>query len=190
MLPRPTLPNECLSLVAALYGAVADPGRFPIRRAECEAWVARHGRANAVAARFVRQQVARAVEASAGASAGHAGLPGACAVVTVDDRGRAVAAADEAWTLLGLRADDPLRLPFALRAFVRDAAVGLSVPRALRVPLDDGSTELAGIVLGVEKTGRAAGATLTLLLCDVGRDGAPAGHRGPGAEVRQFRRPA
>ena len=92
--------------------------------------------------------------------------------------------------MLGLRADDPLRLPFALCAFVKDAAVSPSVPRALRVPLDDGSTELAGIVLGVDKADHAAGLTLTLLLCDVGRAGAPAGHRGPGAEVRQFRRPA
>ena len=75
-----------------------------------------------------------------------------------------------------------MRLPRALRAFVEDACGSHAVPRALRVPLDDGSSELAGIVLGVDLVRHAVGAMLviTLLLCDVGpaRPPSRAGGRG------------
>jgi hypothetical protein len=77
-----------------------------------------------------------------------------------------------------------------LRAFVEDACLSRAVPRALRVPLDDGSSELAGVVLGVDRVRHAVGAmqVITLLLCDVGpaRHVAPAGH-GRG-EIHEFRR--
>ena len=99
-------------------------------------------------------------------------MPSACAVLTLDDQGRVIAAGAESWTLLrsGSPTEDPLRLPRSLRAFVQDACISHAVPRALRVPLDNGSSELAGIVLGVDLVRHAVGAmrVITLLLCDVG----------------------
>ena len=55
------------------------------------------------------------------------------------------------------------------------------------MPLDDGSSELAGIVLGVDLVRHAVGAMLviTLLLCDVGSAEPATLGRG---EVHPFRR--
>jgi len=192
MYPNDSLQSECLSLVAGLYGAVADPARFADQRAYCEQWLARQVSADTPAASFLRLQIGRAAEARALSSRVGTEVPSACAVLTLDDQGRVIAAGAEAWTLLrsGSAAEDPLRLPRALRAFVEDACGSHAVPRALRVPLDDGSSELAGIVLGVDLVRHAVGAMLviTLLLCDVGPalTAEPAA-RGRG-QVREFRR--
>jgi hypothetical protein len=184
---------ECLSLVASLYGAVTDHEQFLSRRADCEDWLARQPTPDTPAAGFLRLQLKRATEARNLAAAGRSSLPTACAVLTLDDRGRPLAASPETWVLVGSGSPDdgPLRLPLALRAFVEDAGLSTSVPKALRVPLDDGSSELAGIVLGVDHVSHAAGSmrVMTLLLCDVGSTAAPE-RPGARAEVRAFRRVA
>ena len=192
MYPHDSLQSECLSLVAGLYGAVADPTRFADQRATCEQWLARQVSADTPAASFLRSQIGRAAEARALTVRVGTEVPSACAVLTLDDQGRVIAAGAEAWALLrsGSATEDPLRLPRALRAFVEDACGSHAVPKALRVPLDDGSSELAGIVLGVDLVRHAVGAMLvvTMLLCDVGpeRPAEPAAtSRG---DVRQFRR--
>lgn len=182
---------ECLSLVASLYGAVTDHDQFLSRRADCEDWLSRQPSLDSPAAGFLRLQVRRATEARNLAAAGRSSLPTVCAVLTVDDRGRPLAASPETWTLVGSGSpeDGPLRLPLALRAFVEDAGFSPSVPKALRVPLDDGSSELAGIVLGVDQVSHAAGTmrVMTLLLCEVGTAETPE-RPGARAEVREFRR--
>lgn len=184
---------ECLSLVASLYGAVTDHDRFQICRADCDAWLERQAGPESPAAAFLRLQVRRATEARNLAAAGRSALPTACAVLTVDDRGRMLAASPETWALVGSGgpAAGPLRLPLALRAFVEDAGLSPSVPKAFRVPLDDGSSELAGIVLGVDRVSHVAGTmrVITMLLCDVGPTQA-AERPGTRAEVREFRRVA
>jgi hypothetical protein len=184
---------ECLSLVASLYAAVTDHDQFLSRRADCEYWLARQPSPDTPAADFLRLQLKRATEARNLAAAGRSSLPTTCAVLTVDDRGRPLAASPETWMMVGsgLPEDGPLRLPLALRAFVEDAGISPSVPRALRVPLDDGSSELAGIVLGVDQVSHAAGTmrVMTLLLCDVGPTQVPQ-RPGRGGEVREFRRVA
>lgn len=192
MYPHDTLQSECLSLVAGLYGAVADPARFADQRASCEQWLARQVSADTPAASFLRLQLGRAAEARALSTRVGTEVPSACAVLTLDDQGRVIAASAEAWGLLrsGSATEDPLRLPRALRTFVEDACSSHAVPRALRVPLDDGSSELAGIVLGVDLVRHAVGAMLviTLLLCDVGQP-TPAEPAASGlAQVREFRR--
>jgi hypothetical protein len=186
------LQSECLSLIASLYGAVADAVRFAGRRAECEAWLARQAAPDTPAASFLRLQVDRASEACALACRAAAAVPAACAVLTIDDRGRVIAAGVEAWPLLrsGTAGEDPLRLPLALRVFVEDTCLSRAVPKALRVPLDDGSSELAGVVLGVDQVKHAVGAmrVITLLLCDVGRREARPAQAAPRrADVREFR---
>lgn len=194
MLTHDSLQSECLSLVAGLYGAVSDPGLFAVRRAECEAWLARQDSLDAPGASFLRIQMDRAVEACALACRATAAVPAACAVLTMDDHGRVIAAGAEAWLLLrsGRPDEDPLRLPLALRMFAEDACRSRSVPKALRVPLDDGSSELAGVVLGVDQVRHAVGAlrVITLLLCDVGRQVQAAPGGGRRGEVRAFRRAA
>ena len=195
MLTNDPIQAECLSLVASLYATVADADRFQFCRAECEAWLARQVTAETPAAAFLRLQIGRATEARNLATASRSSLPTECAVLTVDDRGRVLAASPETWRLLGSEtaADGELRLPLSLRAFVEDASLSPSVPRALRVALDDGSRELAGIVLGVDKIRHTVGTlgVLTLLLCDVGparptiEVPAP-----PRADVREFKRVA
>jgi hypothetical protein len=145
------------------------------------------------AAAFLRLQIGRATEARTLAQASRSSLPTECAVLTVDDRGRVLAASPETWTLIGGGAptDEPLRLPLSLRAFIEDASLAPAVPRALRVALDDGSRELAGIVLGVDRIRHTGGTlgVLTLLLCDVNA-AAPAlpSHATTKADVREFRR--
>ena len=185
--------SECLSLVAALYGAMSHPDRFARQRAACERWLCRQVASDTPAAQFLRMQVSHAAEARSLSARAGAEVPSSCAVVTLDDQGRVLAAGAEAWTLLGSggSGDDPLRVPRALRAFVEDARRGGPVPRAVRVPLDDGSTELAGVVLGVDQVRHAVGSmrVLTLLLCDVGEAPAEAPGRGP-AQIRPFPRPA
>lgn len=172
MHPHDSLQSECLSLVAGLYAAVADPDRFADQRARCEGWLSLQVSADTPAAAFLRVHIGRAAEARAPSVRVGAEVPSACAVLTLDDQGRVIAAGTEAWTLLrsGSPAEDPLRLPRALRAFVEDACISRAVPRALRVPLDNGSSELAGIVLGVDLVRHAVGTmrVITLLLCDVG----------------------
>jgi hypothetical protein len=192
MYPHDSLQSECLSLVAGLYGAVADSTRFADQRASCEQWLGRQVSADTPAAGFLRLQIGRAAEARALSARLGTEVPSACAVLTLDDQGRVIAAGAEAWALLrsGSAAEDTLRLPRALRAFVQDACGSHTVPKALRVPLDDGSSELAGIVLGVDQVRHAVGAMrlITLLLCDVGaRHAEPAAGNGRG-EVREFRR--
>jgi hypothetical protein len=191
MYPNDSLQSECLSLVAGLYGAVASPTRFAGQRACCDQWLARQVSADTPAASFLRVQIGRAAEAHALSVRVGTEAPSACAVLTLDDQGRVIAAGAEAWLLLGSGSavEDPLRLPRALRAFVEDASGGHAVPRALRVPLDDGSSELAGIVLGVDLVRHAVGAmrVITLLLCDVGPE-RPAEPAASGGEVREFRR--
>lgn len=200
MLIHDVIQSECLSLVAGLYGAISDGRRFAVQRADCEAWLGRQIVSDTPAVRFLRTQLARAAEALAlTGRAGSTDVPGdpaACAVLTVDDRARLIAAGPEAWSLFrsGSAADDPLRLPSTLRAFIEDVSRGPSVPRALRIPLDDGSSELAGIVLGVDQVHHAVGSmrVITLLLCDVGGrdDRAAAPAPPPRGEVREFRRVA
>ena len=185
--------SECLSLVAALYGALSHPDRFARQRAACERWLCRQVASDTPAAQFLRMQVSRAAEARSLSARAGAEVHSSCAVVTLDDRGRVLAAGAEAWTLLGSggSGDDPLRVPRALRAFVEDAGRGGPVPRAVRVPLDDGSTELAGVVLGVDQVRHAVGSmrVITLLLCDVGEARAEPAGREP-ARIRPFPRPA
>jgi len=192
MYPHDTLQSECLSLVAGLYGAVADPDRFADQRARCEDWLSRQVSPDTPAVGFLRIQIGRAAEARALSVRVGTEVPSACAVLTLDDQGRVIAAGAEAWTLLrsGSPAEDPLRLPRALRAFVEDACISRAVPRALRVPLDDGSSELAGIVLGVDLVRHAVGAlrVITLLLCDVGPALAAEPAMPGRGEVREFRR--
>ena len=192
MYPLDSLQSECLSLVAGLYGAVADPDRFVDQRARCENWLSRQGAPDTPAAGFLRLQIGRAAEARALSVKVGTEMPSACAVLTLDDKGRVMAAGAEAWSLLGSGspAEDPLRLPRALRAFVEDACISRAVPRALRVPLDDGSSELAGIVLGVDVVRHAVGAlrVITLLLCDVGPSRPAEAAVGCRGEVREFRR--
>lgn len=192
MNPNDALQSECLSLVAGLYGAVPDPARFAERRASCEQWLARQVSADTQAAAFLRTQIGRATEALTLSARTSSHVPSACAVLTIDDQGRVIAAGAEAWTLLasGSPTEDPLRLPRALRGFVADTRFTRVVPRALRVPLDDGTSELAGIVLGVDRVRHVVGAMtlITLLLCDVGvaePAESPATGRG---EVWPFRR--
>jgi hypothetical protein len=193
MHPNDAIQSECLSLVAGLYGAVADPQLFADRRSRCEEWLSSQVSAETPAAGFLRVQIGRAAEARALSVRVGTEVPSACAVLTLDDQGRVIAAGAEAWTLLrsGSPARDPLRLPRALRVFVEDACISPAVPRALRVPLDDGSSELAGIVLGVDLVRHAVGAmrVITLLLCDVG-PAAMAAESAPRArgDVREFRR--
>jgi hypothetical protein len=191
MFPNDSLKSECLSLVAGLYGAVADPQRFAERRALCEDWLARQVNADTPAAGFLRLQIGRAAEARTLSCRADTDVPSACAVLSLDDQGRVIAAGAEAWSLLrsGSPAEDPLRLPRALRGFVEDACLSRAVPKALRVPLDDGSSQLAGIVLGVDEACHAVGAmrVITLLLCDVG-PGAPAELARNRGQVREFRR--
>jgi hypothetical protein len=193
MLTNDPIQAECLSLVASLYGAVTDAERFKACRAECEAWLDRQVTPETPAAAFLRLQIGRATEARTLASASRSSLPTDCAVLTVDDRGRVLAASPETWRLLGGResTDGTLRLPLSLRAFVEDAALSPSVPRALRVALDDGSRELAGIVLGVDRIRHTVGTlgVLTLLLCDVGPAKPSVEAVSPArADVREFRR--
>ena len=195
MLAHDPIQAECLSLVASLYGAITDADRFHVRRAECEAWLDRQVAADTPAAAFLRLQIGRATEARNLASASRSSLPTEFAVLTVDDRARVLAASPETWRLLGVgeMAEGALRLPLALRAFVEDASLSRCVPRALRVALDDGSRELAGIVLGVDRIRHTVGTlgVLTLLLCDVGPSRAPLQVSSPSrAEVREFRRVA
>lgn len=192
MYSHDTQQSECLSLVAGLYGAVADPVRFAEQRASCEQWLARQVSADTPAAAFLRAQISRAAEVRTLSARASGQVPSACAVLTLDGQGRVIAAGAEAWTLLGSGSpnEDPLRLPRALRGFVADACVSRTVPRALRVPLDDGSAELAGIVLGVDRVRHAVGAmmVITLLLCDVGTaEPAESAATGRG-QVRPFRR--
>lgn len=186
-----TLQSECLSLVAGLYGTVADPVRFADQRASCEQWLSRQVSVDTPAASFLRSQIGRAAEARALSARLGKAVPSSCAVITLDDQGRVIAAGAEAWAVLrsGSPSQDPLRLPRALRAFVEDAVVSHAVPRALRVPLDDGSSELAGIVLGVDLVRHAVGAMMvvTLLLCDVGSAGPEAPARPGRGEIREFR---
>ena len=194
MLINDPLQAECLSLVASLYGAVTDHDRFHTCRLDCDAWLERQAQPDSASAAFLRMQVRRATEARNLAAAGRSSLPAACAVLTVDDRGRVLAASPETWALVGsgAPATGPLRLPLALRAFVEDASLSRSVPKALRVPLEDGSSELAGIVLGVDQVSHAAGTmrVITLLLCDVGAADARERPPAPRADVREFRRVA
>jgi hypothetical protein len=191
MLSNDPQQSECLSLVASLYGAVSHPERFARLRATCEQWLSLQVASDTPAARFLRLQLTRAAEARALSARAAAEVPSACAVLTLDDRGRVVAAGAEAWSLLrsGSSGEDPLRVPGALRAFAEDAGLSHVVPRALRVPLDDGSAELAGVVLGVDQVRHAVGTmrVMTLLLCDVGAPPAETISRGP-AEVREFRK--
>jgi hypothetical protein len=193
MLNNDPIQAECLSLVASLYGAVADADRFQACRAECQAWLDRQVTPETPAASFLRLQMGRATEARNLTAVTRCSLPATCAVLTVDDRGRVLAASPETWTLFGdgARQDEALRLPLSLRAFVEDACLSPTVPRALRVPLDDGSKELAGIVLGVDRIRHTVGTlgVLTLLLCDVGEARpAVAASSGTRADVREFRR--
>jgi hypothetical protein len=183
---------DCLTLVASLYGAVVDADRFRASREECEAWLERQPQPETPAASFIRLQIGRATEARNLAAASRASLPTECAVLAVDDHGRILAASPETWSLLGEPSGNgALRLPLSLRAFIEDTSLSPAMPRALRVPLDDGSRELAGIVLGVDRICHAVGTlgVLTLLLCDVGApcpaSCAPTASR---ADVREFRR--
>jgi hypothetical protein len=191
MLTHDSLQSECLSLVAGLYGAVSDPELFAVRRAGCEAWLARQASLDSPGASFLLAQMDRAGDACR-ACRTTTPVPAACAVLTVDDHGRVIAAGVEAWLLLGsgLPDEDPLRLPLALRRFVEDACLSRSMPKALRVPLDDGSSELAGVVLGVDQVRHAVGAmrVITLLLCEVGRQVEAAPRGDSRGKVREFRR--
>jgi hypothetical protein len=54
MYPNDSLQSECLSLVAGLYGAVADPMRFADQRAHCEQWLALQVSADTPATSFLR----------------------------------------------------------------------------------------------------------------------------------------
>lgn len=101
MYPLDSLQSECLSLVAGLYGAVADPVRFAEQRVCCEEWLARRPSADTPAASFLRLQIGRAAEARAISTRVGTEVPSACAVLTLDDQGRVIAAGAEAWALLG-----------------------------------------------------------------------------------------
>ena len=100
MYPLDSTQSECLSLVAGLYGAVADPVRFADQRASCEQWLARQASADTPAASFLRLQIGRAAEARAISTRVGTEVPSACAVLTLDDQGRVIAAGAEAWGLL------------------------------------------------------------------------------------------
>ena len=191
MFSNDPLQSECLSLVAGLYGAVSHPETFAQSRRACDDWLSRQT-SETPAAQFLRLQMHRASEASALSSRAGAEVPSSCAVVTLDGQGRVVAAGAEAWPLLGCGSwiEGPLRLPMALRAFADDAALSPAVPRALRIPLDDGSKELAGIVLGVDEVRHALGGmrVITLLLCDMAERGAETPRKR--GELREFKKKA
>ena len=98
MYPLDSTQSECLSLVAGLYGAVADPVRFADQRASCEQWLARQASTDTPAASFLRLQIGRAAEARAISTRVGTEVPSACAVLTLDDQGRVIAAGAEAWS--------------------------------------------------------------------------------------------
>jgi len=148
---RQPLHLECLRLVSALYAALGDPARYGERRAECEAWLFRHRERSEPLTAFLRHQLARVAEARLVAREAASGGPSA--VVAVDDTGGVMAAGPEAWAVLrsGDPARAPLQLPGSLRTHLTDmASLRGRPPKAFRLHLDDGSGEVAGVLLGVD----------------------------------------
>jgi hypothetical protein len=176
-MPRPDLIRaECLSLLAGLYGALSDDERYAERRTACEAWLFQHrGRHEAVTA-FLRRQISRAAEARQVARE-LGGGSGRVAAVMVEDGLEVVAAGPEAWDLLqsGHPSSDPLRLPAILSTHL-DATLksGARFPKAMRILPDQGTRELAGVLLGVEEMPQRRGKprrVATLLLWDLASEG-------------------
>jgi hypothetical protein len=167
--------TECLSLLASLYGALSNDERYSERRAACETWLFQHrGRHEAVTG-FLRHQMSRAAEAR---QVAHelGGGSGRVAAVMVEEGLEVVAAGPEAWDLLncGSPAHDPLQLPALLNAHL-DATLksGARFPRAMRILPDQGTGELAGVLLGVEEMPQRRGKprrVATLLLWDLAGD--------------------
>jgi len=176
-MPRPDpIRAECLSLLATLYGALSDDERYAERRTACEGWLFQHrGRHEAVTA-FLRHQMSRAAEARQVARE-LGGGSGRMAAVMVEDGLQVVAAGPEAWDLLhcGHPASDPLRLPELLTMHL-DATLksGARFPKAMRILPDQGTGELAGVLLGVEEMPQRRGKprrVATLLLWDLAGEG-------------------
>ena len=177
-MPGPDLIRaECLSLLAGLYGALSDDQRYADRRTACEAWLFQHrGRHEAVTA-FLRHQMSRAAEARQVARELGGGGSGRVAAVMVEEGLEVVAAGPEAWELLhcGNPSSDPLRLPALLNAHLDETLKsGARFPKAMRILPDQGTGELAGVLLGVEEMPQRRGRprrVATLLLWDLAGDG-------------------
>jgi hypothetical protein len=105
------------------------------------------------------------------------GGSGRVAAVMVEEGLTVVAAGTEAWELLrcGNPARDPLRLPALLTAHLEATLrSGARFPRAMRILPDQGTGELAGVLLGVEEMPQQRGTSrrvATLLLWDLAGDG-------------------
>jgi hypothetical protein len=160
-MPRLTrIESEALTLVGRLFSALADEATFVSRRSDCEAWIFRRRRSDEPHASFVCQQLRRAAEARQASREISGGRRGMCAAVLLGEEGHVVGAGPDAWFLVrgGDPARDPLKLPAALVEYVNPAlASGAPFLRAMRVRLDDGSGEVAGLLLGVDAfpTGRS-----------------------------------
>jgi hypothetical protein len=99
------------------------------------------------------------------------------AAVMVEDGLEVVAAGPEAWDLLhcGHPSSDPLRLPALLSAHLDETLKsGARFPKAMRILPDQGTGELAGVLLGVEEMPQRRGKprrVATLLLWDLAGEG-------------------
>ncbi len=125
---------------------------------------------------FLRHQMSRAAEARQVARE-LGGGSGRVAAVMVEDGLEVVAAGPEAWDLLhsGHPSSDPLRLPALLSTHL-DATLksGARFPKAMRILPDQGTGELAGVLLGVEEMPQRRGKprrVATLLLWDLAGEG-------------------
>ena len=170
-MPRPDLIRAaCLSLLAGLYGALSDDERYAERRSACEAWLFRHrGRHEALTA-FLRHQMSRAAEARQVVRE-LGGGSGRVAAVMVEDGPEVVAAGPEAWDLLhsGHPSSDPLRLPALLSTHL-DATLksGARFPKAMRILPDQGTRELAGVLLASRRCRSVAASHAALRRCCCG----------------------
>jgi hypothetical protein len=186
---------EALSLVAALYASANDSAGFQSVLDQCHAWLREPEVAGTPAGAFLQRQLLRVSEGTQTGAAPEEGSR--CAVISVDDRGTVLAAGCEAWEVLrcGDPDSDPLTLPSTLRRQLAEAGAGGGrLPRALRVPLDDGSAEVAAVLLEASGVSHAVGVlrVATFLLCGIPKP-QTATAEGDGRErrnVRPFRRPA
>jgi hypothetical protein len=145
--------SECLSLLARLFSALGDDAAFAESRAACEAWQFQNRKSHERLATFVCQQLRRATEARQVSREISGGRPDVCAVVMLGDGGRVMAASKNAWPLLHAESRrGALPLPSALVGHLAPTlSSGAPFPRALRVALNDGSGDIAGVLLGVDE---------------------------------------
>jgi hypothetical protein len=145
--------SECLSLLARLFSALGDDAAFAESRAACEAWQFQHRKNDERLATFVCQQLRRAAEARQVSREISGGRPDVCAVVMLGDGGQVLAASKGAWRLLHAESKpEPPPLPSAMVDHLAPTvSSGTAFPRAMRVALDDGIDDVAGVLLGVDE---------------------------------------